>query len=142
MGFQADVRAAAVTLLTDYASDASVALQVYPARPRSIHPPTAFIDSISESIEYPTSLRQRRPQVTVVVVHALYDGMEAANQKDEFVDGFLDWIDTRFHAAGANTMFAAISTSDIPDWVPDWFPPDQRKTYYATEVTLEGYAQG
>jgi len=142
MGFQADVRAAAVSLLTDYATTESVQLQVYPARPRSIYPPTAFVDAISESVAYPTSLRQRRPQVTVIVVHALYDGLEAATQKDEFVDGFLDYVDARYHEAGANTMFAAVSTSDIPDWVPDWFPPDQRKTYYATEITLEGYALG
>ena len=39
MGLQASLRAAAVTLLTDYAADANVRLQVYPARPRSINPP-------------------------------------------------------------------------------------------------------
>ena len=142
MGFQADARAAAVDLLTDYAASAGLGLQVYPARPRSIHPPTAFVESVAETISYPTAIRQRNVTVEVIVIHALFDGKSAADQKDAFVDGFLDWVDPLFHAAGANTMFAAASTADIPDYVPDWFPPDQLKSYYATRVLLEGFAAG
>jgi hypothetical protein len=142
MGFQADARAAAVELLTDFALDEGIALQVYPARPRSIHLPTAFVESVAETISYPTAVRQRNVTVEVIVLHALFDGKSAADQKDAFVDGFLDWVDPLFHAAGANTMFAAASTADVPDYVTDWFPADQVKSYYATRILLEGFAAG
>ena len=139
MGLQANLRAAAVTLLTDYASNANVKLQVYPARPRSINPPTAFVDIIRESIEYlgPT-LRQRRPIADVVVIHGIFDSKEAADQKDAFVDGFLDWVNTRYHAVGTNTLVAVTDTTDEPNYVPEWMPPEQRVVYYATRITVEG----
>jgi hypothetical protein len=136
---QADLRAAAATLLTDYAASASVRLQVYPARPRSINPPTAFVDIIRESIEYlgPT-LRQRRPIADVVVIHGIFDSREAADQKDAFMDGFLDWVNTRYHAAGANTLVAVTDTADEPYYVPEWMAPEQRLVYFATRITVEG----
>jgi hypothetical protein len=139
MGLQADLRAAAVTLLTDYASNAGVKLQVYPGRPRSLNPPTAFVDMIRESIEYlgPT-LRQRRPIADVVVVHGIFDSKEAADQKDAFVDGFLDWVNGEYHAVGANTLVAVTDTNDEPYYVPEWLPPEQRLVYYATRITVEG----
>jgi len=100
MGLQADLRAASVELLADYAANAGVKLQVYPARPRSIAPPTAFVDAIRESIEHigPT-LRHRRPIAEMVVIHGIFDSKEAADPKDAFVDGFLDWAVTRYHQA-------------------------------------------
>jgi hypothetical protein len=143
MGFQADVRAAAAALLTAYAASADVRLQVYPARPRSINPPTAFVDGIRESIEYVgVLLRQRVPTADVVVIHGIYDSMEAANQKDAFVDGFLDWVTANYHAAGANTLLAITDTEDLPDYVPTWLPPDRQLVYYATRITVEGLALG
>ena len=143
MGFQADVRAASVDLLTDYAASAGVKLQVYPGRPRSINPPTAFVDAIRESIEYigPT-LRQRRPVAEMIVVHGLFDSKEAADQKDAFVDGFLDWATTRYHEAGANTLVGVTETEDLPNYVPEWKPPAEQLVYYATRITLEGLALG
>ncbi len=141
MGFQADMRAAAVELLTDYASSDGIRLQVYPARPRSINPPTAFVDAIRESIEYVgIVLRQRRPVAEVIVVHGIYDSMEAADQKDAFVDGFLDWVTAEYHAAGANTTVAVSETEDLPNYVPEWMPPERQLVYYATRITLEGLA--
>lgn len=141
MGLQADMRAAAVDLLKDYGASANVKLQVYPARPRSLAPPTAFVDLIRESVEYigPT-LRQRRPIAEVVIVHAIFDSMEAANQKDAFIDGFMDYVNTRYHEAGANTLIAVTDTEDLPNFVPDWMPPEERLLYYATRVTMEGLA--
>jgi hypothetical protein len=139
VGFQADVRAAAVTLLTDYGTSASVKLQVYPGRPRTINPPAAFVDIIRETITY-TGLRRRVPSVDVVVIHGLFDSKDAADQKDAFVDGFLDWVHERYHAAGTNTMLGATETEDDPNYVPDWLPPEQQRVYYATRVTLEGLA--
>lgn len=139
MGLQASLRAAAVTLLTDYAASANVRLQVYPARPRTVNPPTAFVDIIRESISYlgPT-LRQRTPIADIVVIHGIFDSKEAADQKDAFIDGFLDWVNTRYHAVGANTLVAVTDTTDEPYYVPEWLPPEQRLVYYATRITVEG----
>lgn len=141
MGLQADMRAAAVTLLKEYGASAGIKLNTYRARPSTITPPHAFVDLIRESIVYtgPT-LRQRTPIAEVVVIHGIFDGGEAADQKDAFVDGFLDWVNTRFHAAGANTIAGVTDTEDIPDFVPTWLAPEQRSVYYATRITLEGYA--
>ncbi|HXJ67015.1 MAG TPA: hypothetical protein VNN79_24940 [Actinomycetota bacterium] len=143
MGLQAAMRAASVTFLEDYATDASVKMQVYPARPRSINPPTGFVDLIREHIEYlgPT-LRQRTPAADVIVVHGIFDSKEAADQKDAFVDGFLDWVNTRYHQAGANTLIAVTDTEDLPNYVPEWMPPERQLVYYATRLTLEGLALG
>lgn len=138
MGLQADMRAAAVTLLKDYGKDAGVKLTVYRARPLTLHPPEAFVDIVRESIVYsgPT-LRQRTPQVDMIVVHGVFDSGDAADQKDAFVDGFLDWVNTRFHAAGPNTIAGVTDTEDVPDYVAQWIGPT---VYYATRITLEGYA--
>lgn len=140
--FSTDLRAAAVTLLTDYAVSSGVKLQVYPARPATIYPPTAFVDQISERIDYiGVSLIQRHPQVDVIVVHAVFDSKEAATQRDEFVDGFMDWIKALPHAGGANTTVGLIGLDDIPNYIPDWLRPDANgrfPAYYATRLTLEG----
>lgn len=142
MGFQADVRAAAVAMLTAYSADAGVKLQCYPARPRSITPPVAFVDSIRESITYTgVVLRQRVPVAEVIVIHGIFDSMEAANQKDAFVDGFLDWVTTNYHAAGTNTLISITATEDLPDYVPGWLaPPAGVSVYYATRISVEGLA--
>lgn len=141
MGLQADMRAAAVELLTDYGLDSGIHLQVYPGRPRSINPPCGFVDLLRESIDY-TALRQRKPIAEVVVIHGIYDTKNAAEQKDAFVDGFLDWVTARFHAAGANTLIAVTETEDLPNYVPEWKPPAEQLVYYATRITLEGLALG
>jgi hypothetical protein len=135
---QADVRAAAVALFLGYAADAGIKLQVYPARPRSINPPTAFVDLIHETITY-DGLRQRNPSAVCIVVHGLFDSADAADQKDAFIDGFLDWVTADIHAAGGNTVIGVTNTEDIPAWQPDWMPTEQRRTYYATQITLEAH---
>lgn len=145
--FQAAMRAAAVELLTDYAAAAGITLQVYPGRPASLFPPTAFVDKITERIEYPgaTTWRQRSPTVEVVVIHGLFDSKEAVAQKDAFVDGFLDWTTDHVHAAGASTTIGLVSVEDEPAWQPDWSPANLKGAlaiYYATRLTLEGYAGG
>jgi len=143
MGFQADVRAAAVEVLVDYAANAGIKLQVYPARPRSIAPPTAFVDVIRESIDYVgITLRQRRATAEVIVIHGIFDSKEAADQKDAFADGFLDWVTADYHAAGANTLVAVTATEDVPDFVPNWLaPPAGTSVYYATRITVEGLSE-
>lgn len=141
IAFQTAMRAAAVQLLTDYAEDSGTKLQVYPGRPASIFPPCAFVDRIRESLAYlgPTS-RQRVPQADIVIIHDKYDSKDAADQKDAFVDAFLDWVLDRYHSAGSNTLLAVTGTEDDPNYVPDWLPPDRQRQYYATLVTLEGLA--
>lgn len=145
--FQAAMRGAAVDLLTDYATSAGVKLQVYPGRPASLFPPTAFPDRITETFEYPGAVtwRQRSPRVEVVVVHGVFDSKEAVDQKDAFVDGFLDYVTDRVHAAGANTTIGLVSVEDEPAWQPDWSPANLKGAiaiYYATRLTLEGFAGG
>lgn len=135
------MRAAAVTMLEAYASATSLKLQVYPGRPRSLLPPTAFVDRIRESITF-DGLRQRVVSVDVVVLHGMFDTKDAAAQKDAFVDGFVDWASTNYHAAGANTILEPRSIEDEPNYVPDWQPEDQQRSYFATVITLEGFAGG
>jgi hypothetical protein len=132
------MRTAAVALLNDYAASDSLNLQVYPGRPRSFYPPTAFIDAINEPEITYTGLRQRKVQVEIILVHGLYDSAEAALQVDEFMDEFLDWVTDNAAESGPATLSAIISTEDIPAFVPDWLPEDEQKSYYATRVTLEG----
>ena len=141
VAFRTAMRAAAVTLLTDYAASASVKLQVYPARPRSLFPPTAFVDGIRETINTETSgLFQRIPTAEVIVLHGIFDSKDAVDQADAFVDGFLDWAADRYHAAGVDTGCLVTGYEDLPDYVPEWLPPAEQKTYYATRIELEGLA--
>lgn len=137
------MRAAAVTMLTDYAASTNptLRLQVYPARPRTLYPPTAFVDSIRETINTETTqLFQRIPTAEIIVLHGIFDSKDAADQADAFVDGFLDYTFDRYHAAGANTGCVVTDYEDLPDYVPEWLPPAEQKTYYATRIALEGLA--
>jgi hypothetical protein len=136
---QTGVRAAAVSLLTDYAASAAVRMQVYPGRPRSLAPPTGFVDRLTEVIAH-TGLNQRTVTVDVIVLHGLFDSQDAADQKDAFVDGFIDWQLDNLGAAGTDTVLTVVATEDIPDYVPEWLPPEQQRTYYATRISLEGLA--
>jgi hypothetical protein len=132
------MRSASVALLEGYAASVNVAMQVYPARPRSIYPPTGFVDAINEPTITYTGLRQRHPQAELVIVHDIFDSKEAAQQADDFVDGFIDWVTDNASAAGAATLIEVRATEDDPEFVPEWMPPEQQKQYYATRITLEG----
>jgi len=141
IAFAAAARAGAVQMLEDYKTAAGIGLQIYPARPRSIAPPTAFIDGMNERlVDFAGTIRQRTPTVHVVVVHGSIDDLEAATQRDAFVDGFLDWVADNFHAFDPRTLVAVTEVTDLPGWVPEWFPPQNQRTYYATQITLEGFA--
>lgn len=141
--FRTDARAAAVSLLTAYGAAAGLKLQVYRARPRTIAPPCAFVDVVRESYVYTNvTWRLRTPQVEVLVLHGLYDSGEAVDQADAFADGFLDWATDNVHAAGPNTTVGVTSMEDDPTYVPDWLPPAEQRTYFATRMTLEGFAGG
>jgi hypothetical protein len=97
------------------------------------------VDGLREAVVH-TGLNQRTVSADVIVVHGLFDSKDAADQKDTFVDGFVDWSLDNLGEAGTNTVLTLVSTEDIPDYVPEWLPPEQQRTYYATRITLEGLA--
>ena len=134
-------RAAAVALLTGYKESVDTRLQVYPGRPRSIHPPTGFVDRIAERIEYigPQS-RARIPVVSIVLIHATFDFADTVAQRDALVDGFLDWVNEHPHQMDANTLISTGAVEDDPNYIPDWI--ENAPPYFATLVTLEGEAYG
>ena len=142
MTFQAAVRAACITTLEAHATAQSVKLQTYPGRPRSLYPPSAFVDVLRETIVYlgPIS-KQRTVQADVVLIWGSFDGNDTVAQKDAFVDGFIEYVATSgIHAAGANTTLGVVASEDDPTFVPDWVPLSEQRTYYVTRITLEGFA--
>lgn len=148
IAFREKLRDAVVDLLRDYGDDRELKLSVYRARPKSIAPPHAFIDRVTERVEYIGPVQMRRvPQVEVVVIHRVFDGADAADQADRFVDGFLDWQADRPHSADPNTVLAVVSVEDDPYYSADWIAKDFSRggqqlveSYYATRLTLEGLA--
>lgn len=140
-GYQAAARAAAVKFMKDYAASAGVKMTVYPGRPLTMEQlPRGFVDAIDETLtDFAGTLGTHNLKVTVTLVWGEFDSLEAVTQRDAFVDGFYDWIRTRYHDMRANSLIAPVAVNDIPAYVPDWLPRDQTKVYYATQVTLEGY---
>lgn len=141
--FRSAMRQAAVDLLSGVRDDYGITLQIYRARPRSLMPPTAFIDRITESIaDIGLAGIQRTPRVEIVVLHGLFDSGDAVDQADRFVDAFIDYVRFRYHAAGANSLVATVAIEDDANYTPDWQPPEVARTYYASLITLEGFAGG
>ena len=143
--FETQMRAAGVQMLNDFRQDASIKLQIYPGRPLSIAPPTAFIESLGETVSWAASpgLRQRNVRLTFKMVWGLFDSAEAVNQRDYFMDNFIDWISDHPHAAGGATVFGDMSIDDDPSFTPDWGDERQRNaTYFSSTLTLEGFAGG
>ena len=141
IAFQTKLRAACMTLLDGYAAAASIPLQTYRARPMSLKPPTGFVDRIDENIDYTIQLRQRHPTAQVIVVWGLFDSGEAVDNRDAFVDGFLDTATEDPDVANAATLVELNRIEDIPVFNPDWGSAAQRETsYYATRFYLEGLA--
>lgn len=139
--FQTLMRAAAIALLTEYKSGANLKMQVYPGRPRSLEPPTCFPDSVDESTVFSgPKNRLRTVSVNLIALWGLFDSGEAVAQRDAFCDGFADYVTDNRGKADTNTVIASIGFSDIPNYVPDWLPPEEQRSYYATRITLEGYA--
>ncbi len=137
---QQGLRAAAVTLLRDYAASIpNLDLSVYPGRPKTLRPPHAFVDAMSERIDYTASLALRSPVATLIVVWGYFDSQDAAAQRDRFVDGFLDWWKANKDAAGANTVSGVTGFDDLPAYTPDWI--ETKTAYYATQVTVEGFGE-
>ena len=133
-----DLRAGLVTLLTDYKASAGIKLQVYPGRPRTLNPPTAFVDLMGVRITQ-DGLQRQTPSASVLVVWGLFDSATAVEQRDKFLDGFIEWYRLNKDAAGANTVSGITAIEDLPAYVPDWV--EDRTVYYATQITVEGYGE-
>ncbi len=140
--FEAAMRAAAVTLTKDYADSIDLKVQVYRARPASVNPPTAFVDRMTARIDYTAGLFQRYPRAEVIILHGLFDSGDAVDQRDRFVDGFFEWVLDNVHEAGPNTTISLVGVEDIPVYVDDWRPAAQQRSFFATRLTLEGFAGG
>jgi hypothetical protein len=131
------MRAACVTMLTEYAADVGIKLNVYRSRQKEIRPPNAFVDDMGETSDNSTNLPRYTPVAEIVVVHGIYDYGETVDQRDAFVDGFRPWVQARVHAGGANRLIALAAMDDLPDWEASWL--DDGRVYYATRIRLEGY---
>ena len=127
--------------MEDCAANASVRLQVYPGRPRSVAPPTGFVDSMGNTYS-PTPgashLYTHTPTVELVFVWGTFDSKEAVDQRDAWVDAFHDWIRERRDAVSGASLIGPTELSDIPVFVPDWLPESEQRTYFATRLVLEG----
>ena len=137
------MRAAALFLLDGFkAANAGSLKQTHSARPVSIFPPSAFVDSINErEIAYTPAGMQRTPDVVIRIVRGTFDRADSADANDAVVDDFIDYVVTNRHSAGANTLSLVTSVEDDDGWVPDWIAPaedTQPRAYYSTLVTLSG----
>ena len=139
--FQTQMRQGTVDLLQAFKQDADLSAQIYGGRPRSVKPPTWFVDRIRETLAF-DGLRQRTVQVEVVFLWGLFDSLEAANQRDATIDAFIDYVTDRPHGAGTNTILEPRTIEDDPNFVPDWLRPEEQHSLYATTLTLEGFAGG
>jgi hypothetical protein len=142
VAFQTAMRQAAVDLLEAFAADAGIALQVYPALPTSFYPPTAFVERIEESTTFPgPTQRQRLVRVAVIVLFRTFaegERGDAAIQRDEFVDGFADWVLENYHKPGPTELISGTRVDDEPEYVLS-DPKRGQITYFAARITLEGY---
>jgi hypothetical protein len=138
MGFRADIRAAAVTLMTGYnTANAGALRQIYPGRPMSIYPPTGFVDAINEgAIQYTAGPRRRTPAVGIILIQGVFDSEEAVTLQDVLVDGFIDYVTVNKHAAGPSTLVTISQVDDLPNFQPDWI--ENAPFYFASRLTLEG----
>lgn len=141
IALQADTRTACVSLMTDFNETMTppVLRQIYRARVADVKAPCAFVDRMTdELIDFlAPAIFQHVTTAEVVVLHGLFDHGEAVDQRDRFVDGFTDWVRTRFHAAGANSLIRIRRLTDDPEYIPTWLPEAKRLTYFATIVTVE-----
>jgi hypothetical protein len=141
--FETQMRDAGVQMLTDFKQATSIKLQVYRGRPLLIAPPTAFIESMGETVSWSPGLRQRNVRMTFKMVWGLFDSAEAVNQRDYFMDNFIDWVSDNPHAAGGATIFGDMIIDDDPAFTPDWGDDRQRNaTFFSSSLTLEGFAGG
>lgn len=135
IALQSSARSGTVALLTAYCAAAGLRAQIYRARPKQTKPPTFYIESITEVLTpFTAEERQRTARVTVRALWGRTDDGDAVDQRDAFVDGFLDYVADHFHAFGANTDVNAVAVADSPDF------NFEGESMFSTAVALEGFA--
>lgn len=141
MATDAEYRAAAVSLMDDCATDAGVKLQTYRGRPASLHPPTGFVDSMrTDLVPFPatSTLYQHNRRIDLLMVWGLFDSGEAVDQRDAWMTAFHNWARVLPHAVNGSSLLGPVSYADEPTFVPDWL--ERQDAYFATRITLEGFA--
>lgn len=135
IALQTAARMGAMALLTDYCTSVNLRAQIYRARPRQAKPPTFYIEAITEVLTpFTLEERQRVARVRVRALWGRFDDGEAVDQRDAFVDGFLDWVADNFHAFGANTDVNAVAVGDDPDFA------FEGESLFSTAIDVEGFA--
>lgn len=134
-------REAVVDLLESYRDEVGIKLNVFPARPRSISCPHAFVDLTRETVDWSgVTLNQRNLVTEVVVLWGLFDSAEAVAQADAFRDGFLEWVTDRVHATHPRTLLGITDIVDEPTFLADWARDGQQGPYFAQRLALGGFA--
>jgi hypothetical protein len=131
------------SMLESFKAASGLNLQVYPGRPRSLFPPSIWQDIRRDDINLrgvrDTNWLGHVMRTDLVALHGLFDTKEAVDQRDAFVDAFLSYLranrDTGL--AGDNSVLLSVTVTDVPNFVPDWVPEQDRVSYYATLITLE-----
>lgn len=133
-------RAGVETLVRGYATSVALRISFYRGRPQTVTPPHAFIDRLDEAIAYvgPTNI-QRTVTAHFTVLWGTFDSGDAVDQRDRFVDGFVNWITEHADAIHPNTEVRSVSASDDPVYRPEWL--EEGPPYFATTFQLEGYAE-
>jgi len=60
-------------------------------------------------------------------------------QRDAFCDGFADYVTDNRGKADPRSVIASVAFQDVPNFIPEWLPPEQQASYYATRIAVEGY---
>lgn len=140
---RAAARTATLALLDGYKAANDGALkQTYGARPKSIAVPSAFVDSISESLAYTPAGTQRNPQVVVRIVRGTFSTEDVAESNDALVDGFVNYVVDNRHQAGPTTLILVTSVDDDDGWIPEWMPDALPMYSTLVTLTLEGLVGG
>lgn len=131
------------SMLEAFKADSGLNLQIYPGRPRSLFPPSIWQDIRRDEINLrgvrDTNWLGHVMRTDLVALHGLFDTKEAVTQRDAFVDAFLSYVRAKRDSglAGDNSVLLSVSITDVPNFVPDWVPEQERVAYYATLITLE-----
>ena len=133
--YRADARVALNTLLSSFlAANPTLLNQVYRARPKTLHPPCAFIGDWHEpTITLDMSIVTRLPQVDLVLVQGEYDNAETMDAQDVLTDAFISYLANNAHQG--NGVITRLSTADAE--VNFSAPGGSVVHYLTTIVTVE-----
>lgn len=113
--FRADVRDGLWAYLAAFKATfpALVTGDVYKTRPGSLIPVAMYIGTLNEpTITEPSGqVRMREMRPTVVIVRNQVDRDGGAEQNDEIVDDWVDYVNDNPHIAGG--LIAVVSTQDV-----------------------------